>query len=698
MDDNGGLPSWFTEIFPGGTQDGFYHKFGGHSVVYVARQPQRLVVSFDNLSDAGNPRYDREPWAAKFCRDNGWSHLGVFAPGPTWFRSEELIAFMERLRDDGFFAGFNEVTLCGASMGGYAALAFSDLSPGATVLAFSPQSTLDRNVVPWEHRFLKGQAQDWALPYADAADHVSKAAAIFVIYDPLDKGDKRHVQRLKSDKIVHLTAIGLGHKSAMVMRRMNRLKDVMGAAVGRTLTRADFRVWAQDRKRLYIYRKEIEGYLAAAGKEATMLRFRAAFKRRIRAAGTLATSSTDGENESDHWVPPRQPWPAEPGNVWMLDHSKNGLRYLSDRWGARALGYEERDGVTLAQTPPNVTGIIAFGDGVGHPRRIHTRHPWHVTDEHLSGHIPPSAAVSQGDAVLTGSDVLSSVMALTQDQPGITAAEALPDASSYQKLLDRIEVGCDAWQRWDKSLFIDRLCLSLLAGAPHVTEAEASRHYGQVAEVLRHDTARLTGQNSLPHVVVSQRAGSQTDGTCAVALAEGRLDLDLPSLGFVVATPKYPYPLLEDAPAAHTPEALAIIDALEVEAMAHIHRGARWYCPLLQDAHLHGKEIAARFSTLSDLVLDGGETWFDLTGCTNKVKIVSASVRGNTVVLTLDKSAEGDALELSYAWGQKSRGYMGQEANCCALRDSWRGTSSHVPGVTLHRYALSARVPVWRRG
>lgn len=696
MDAQDGVPNWFTEIFPAGTRDGFYHKFDGHSVVYVARDLRRLVVSFDNLSDAGNPRYDREPWAAKFCRDNEWSHLGVFAPGPTWFRSADLIAFMERLRDDGFFAGFDEVTLCGASMGGYAALAFSDLAPGATVLAFSPQSTLNRDVVPWEHRFLKGQAQDWALPYADAADHVSKAAAIFVVYDPLDRGDKRHVARLKSDKIVHLKAIGLGHKSAMVMRRMERLKDVMGAAVGRTLTPAAFHVWAQDRKRLYIYRKTIENYLTAAGKEPTMLRFRAAFKRRLRAAA--AATGGDSETGDAHWVAPLQPWPAEPGNIWMLEQTPHGMRYLSDRWGGRTLGYEERGGLTLAQTPPNVTGIVAFGDGVGHPRAGHMRHPWHVTDEHLHGRIPPTSAVSQADAMLAVCDVLSSVVAVSQDCAGITADEALPDAPAYQDLLARVEGARDAARAWDKSLFVDRLSLSLLGGAPQTPQAEARQHYGQVAAALRQDLARVTGQNSLPHVVVSQGAGTQSDGSSEVILAEGRLDVDFPNLGFVVATPKYPYPLQPEAPAAHTSQALSIIDALEVCAVAQVHRGQRWYCPLMHEAQVQDTQITARFFALSDLVLDAGETWFDLAGCTNDAMITSVCVAGKEVILTLDKTPEGAALELRYAWGRTTPGSAGQAANRGALRDSWKGDSAHVPGVTLRRYALSARVPVWRRG
>ncbi|NSX54784.1 hypothetical protein [Parasulfitobacter algicola] len=288
--DLGSLPNWYTEIFPAGARNGFYEKFGDHSAVFVERDTHQLIISFDNLSDAGNPRYDREPWAAKFCRDNGWSHLGIFAQGPTWFRSKQLIALFDRLRNEGFFQRFKNVTLCGASMGGFAAMAFCDFAPGATVIAFSPQTTLDQTVVPWENRFQKGHDQDWSLPYSDAADQVSRAGRLYIIFDPMDANDRAHVDRLQCSNLVRLTAIGLGHKSAMTLRRMEQLKTVMAEGVSNQLTQARFQKITQGRKDLYIYRTTIEGYLAARGKHDVLKKFRRTFKTRRR----LAKENTNG--------------------------------------------------------------------------------------------------------------------------------------------------------------------------------------------------------------------------------------------------------------------------------------------------------------------------------------------------------------------------------------------------------------------
>ena len=52
--------------------------------------------------------------------------------------SAPALAMLDELRDSGFFARFRRVIFYGASMGGYAAAAFSSAAPGATVILISP--------------------------------------------------------------------------------------------------------------------------------------------------------------------------------------------------------------------------------------------------------------------------------------------------------------------------------------------------------------------------------------------------------------------------------------------------------------------------------------------------------------------------------------------------------------------------------
>ena len=275
-------PTWYREIYPGGDKRGWFHSHGTCAASFVERDTDQLVVSFDNLSQAGNDAYAREPWAQKFCADRDFSHLGIYAQEPTWFRDADLITHLEGLRDEGFFAGFKKVAFVGTSMGAFGALTFSSLAPGATVVAFSPQTTLDAAKVPWEGRFAKGRSADWTLPYSDAAKQTKAASQVYLVYDQFHEGDRKHVERLKGRNLVHLKGAGLGHKSALVLSRMNVLKDVMEGAVAGTLTQLDYYRAIRARKDIYLYRQAMEGYLTERGKPDRAERFANAFKKRRR--------------------------------------------------------------------------------------------------------------------------------------------------------------------------------------------------------------------------------------------------------------------------------------------------------------------------------------------------------------------------------------------------------------------------------
>lgn len=282
LEDTLAPPTWYREIYPGGDKCGWFRSFGQYAASFVERDVDQLVVSFDNLSQAGNSAYAREPWAQKFCADRDFSHLGIYAQEPTWFRDADLIDHLENLRDEGFFTGFKRVAFVGTSMGAFGALTFSSLAPGATVVAFSPQTTLDEREVPWEGRFAKGRAADWTLPYSDAAKQTKTASAVYLVYDKFHEGDRKHVERLKGRNLLHLKGAGLGHKSALVLSRMNVLKEVMEGAVSGDLTEIDFYRSIRARKNIYLYRQAIEGYLKDRGKDARAERFSNAFKKRRR--------------------------------------------------------------------------------------------------------------------------------------------------------------------------------------------------------------------------------------------------------------------------------------------------------------------------------------------------------------------------------------------------------------------------------
>jgi hypothetical protein len=278
------LPEWFAEIHTGGARQGFYARLEHHAVMCIRRDPARLVVTFDNLSNVNDLSPGREPWAYRFVRDNGASHLSVMARRKDWYRCPQLIAYLQKLSDDGLFAEFGQVWLTGTSMGGFAALAFASLAPGATVIAFNPQTTLDETLVPWEARFGMGRARDWSLPYSDAAFEIDEVARAFVLFDPFFAPDRRHVERLEGANVTPLKTWCSGHFSPVFLRRANLLKPVMQHALDGTLTPAVFYRLYRERRLLPWYRKALQTNLQERGHDRLARIVSPAFRRLRREA------------------------------------------------------------------------------------------------------------------------------------------------------------------------------------------------------------------------------------------------------------------------------------------------------------------------------------------------------------------------------------------------------------------------------
>jgi hypothetical protein len=278
-------PLWFSEICPAGPRQGFFVWLGNHGASFVDRGSHQLVVTFDNLHNVGDTRRERNPWAAHFCAERGWSHLGVISQRPDWFRDAALIGWFEARAAEGFFARFARVAFAGASMGGFGALVFSTLAPGATVMAFSPQSTLARRLVRWERRFAKGRAADWTLPRGDAAEAIGSADRVWVVVDPFQTGDMRHAARLGAGPVKVLRAPGCGHKTALALNRMGVLKEVLGGAIDGTLDPGDFAGLVRGRRELMLWYRELSVRLEARGQTARAERLRRLFRAHRNAAG-----------------------------------------------------------------------------------------------------------------------------------------------------------------------------------------------------------------------------------------------------------------------------------------------------------------------------------------------------------------------------------------------------------------------------
>lgn len=203
---------------------------GGLVEAYFVRRSDTLLVTFDNLASVGE--YDPpQPWLMGTTDRLGHSVLGILARQKDWYRNPDTPALIAALRDVGLFRKFARVVFTGTSMGGFAALAYAALVPGAAVLAFSPQTSLAREIVPFEHRFPYGRRRwDWTTPdYLDAAACLAPGAEVSVVFDPFVAEDKAHVERLAAAGVTRIPLPHLGHRALGVLKEIGALQGLIGA-------------------------------------------------------------------------------------------------------------------------------------------------------------------------------------------------------------------------------------------------------------------------------------------------------------------------------------------------------------------------------------------------------------------------------------------------------------------------------------
>ena len=216
-------------------KEGFFDELEEHSFLFMPRGGT-LVVTFDNLDIAMTKRDDRRPWGFSFIEAQGWSMLGVMANGWTWFRHQEVSRKFEALRDSGFFEQFSRVVFYGASMGGYAAAAYAAAAPGSTVFAISPQSTLDKTLVPWETRYKKVWDRDFSGPFGDAALASQAAGEVHIMFDPYVAPDAAHAARFTGANVRLWRCPLLGHRLGSSLQQMGILQEIARGAIAGELT------------------------------------------------------------------------------------------------------------------------------------------------------------------------------------------------------------------------------------------------------------------------------------------------------------------------------------------------------------------------------------------------------------------------------------------------------------------------------
>ena len=232
-----------------------------------------LVVSFDNLAtiDEGWPR---GPWAWKRLEPMGHAVLGVQSHAKDWFRQPTAPALLRGLEERGFFRRFSRVVLTGASMGGFAALNFAPLIPEARVLAFSPQSTMNKVIAPFEQRFpFAVRKSNWeGMPFLDAAAAVPYIRRAVVVYDPFVPEDRAHAARLAGPNVQLLRVPFSTHEAIRVILKSGTFPLLVDRLVAADEIGAEF--WAAFRARRGVtkWQRAVLAGAANRGRHALVIR------------------------------------------------------------------------------------------------------------------------------------------------------------------------------------------------------------------------------------------------------------------------------------------------------------------------------------------------------------------------------------------------------------------------------------------
>lgn len=197
-----------------------------------------IIYAFSNAAERLANEGDASkylPWGFTAINNMGLNVVSFASIGKaTWYRSAKLWDFLDTLSIKN--NRFPEKLTYGASMGGYAATAFSELLNADRVLAFNPISTLNYDKVPWETRF-KQPARNlcWNSDYSDGAE--SKVPG-HVIYDPLYKLDALHAKRYSN--LTALKFSGVGHGFPYHLHKIGYLKPLLTQFIHNKIDEANF--------------------------------------------------------------------------------------------------------------------------------------------------------------------------------------------------------------------------------------------------------------------------------------------------------------------------------------------------------------------------------------------------------------------------------------------------------------------------
>ncbi len=245
--------TWRARLDEHGKIHGYHQLLDARHGALFTEDDDILLVTFE---DAGTMRDCPTglPAGLLVAGREGWSQLCLYSEGDTFFRSEAVFAYFDRLIDEGFFDRFDRVVFHGAGPAGYAAAAFSVAAPGATVVLVRPLATLEPARSEWDTRYPALRRTDFTSRFGYAPDMAEAAEQVFLLYDPEILADATHASLFALPAENLLRCRRLGPAPERDLDKMGVLRPLLLAAGHGTLTASTFH-------KLYRKRLEYRPYL-----------------------------------------------------------------------------------------------------------------------------------------------------------------------------------------------------------------------------------------------------------------------------------------------------------------------------------------------------------------------------------------------------------------------------------------------------
>lgn len=248
---------WLARLDEIGDEVGAFTPLGTRHASFFLDGDDTLLVSFESVDSIRKDFPSQRPRAVEIALQHGWSSLVILAREPRFYRDPEVLDFFDAQIDDSFFDSFRRVLFFGTGQHGYAACTFSLAAPGATVLAISPQATLDPEIAPWETRFPNQRRLDFRSRFGFAPAMLEGARTAFIIYDPSEKLDAMHATLYRRPPVSVLRTPALGPDTVAALDRLGVLNTLIEAAMRGRLTQRRFADMMRDRRKDTIYMQEL---------------------------------------------------------------------------------------------------------------------------------------------------------------------------------------------------------------------------------------------------------------------------------------------------------------------------------------------------------------------------------------------------------------------------------------------------------